>query len=158
MFWKRKIKTPSVGFLFIQAITLADNAYEQFVKNDDTFEKDKSNHWYFYFSVASAMTGLFELKGVQYESHYLAMLKRLGEWDLQGIEVAEEFCQFVKDRLKIDDKGIDNLKEVIGLWLHYNIKESSEIFFEESKIYMTGGNFIYDVFYKWFTKNNMPLK
>ena len=100
MFWKKNKNknveaesksTDYTGFLFIQSIEVSDRYYQGLQINNSTHPliKDKEDHWYFYFSIASAMTGLFELKE-DYEEKYIKIMERIDNWDTQGVATKKE--------------------------------------------------------------------
>lgn len=158
MFWKKKPKVEPVitpiGLLFVQSTELSDRYYQKLLEVVPTNElvQGKENHWYFYFAVAAGMTGIMELNE-NYEENYYALMERFGRWDTQGVEAAKDFNDFIRKNHKIIE-GKSNLNEVISLWIYFNVKESIDFVPEETGIFAEAGDFIYENFYGWFSKNS----
>lgn len=165
MFWKKK-KTKQVeveskssdyaGFLFIQAIEVSNRYYQGLLINNSTHPliKGKKEHWYFYFAIAAAMTGLFELKE-DYEENYIKVMERIDNWDSQGVVAAEDFNAFISNYLNKMNSDLGSIHLPIAQWLYYNVKESTDFLEDEIEPFAIAGKLIADNFYGWFSKNQL---
>ncbi|KJB84713.1 hypothetical protein AZ66_29235 [Paenibacillus sp. E194] len=162
MFWRKKKQKESVtnstdytGFLFVQALEVSDTYYQALVKNipDHPLVMDKENHWYFYFAIAASMVGILDQRE-SYEEKYLSLMRRIGEWHDYGLEVSEDFNNYLKNSRQLSE-DINKLNVVIAQWLYFNVKETIEIVDEEIEPFILAGQFIVDNFFAWFSKNEV---
>ncbi|MDG0875190.1 hypothetical protein L5D93_23310 [Paenibacillus thiaminolyticus] len=162
MFWRKKKQKESVtnstdytGFLFVQALEVSDSYYQALVKHipDHPLIIDKENHWHFYFAIAASMVGILDQRET-YEEKYLSLMRRIGEWHKSGLEVSEDFNNYLKNSRQLSE-DINKLNVVIAQWLYFNVKESIEIIDEEIEPFILAGQFIVDNFFGWSSKNEV---
>lgn len=160
MFWKKKKQKPIetidyTGFLFTQALEVSDIYYQELLKQTPNHPliKDKGDCWYVYFAIAASMVGILDQID-DYEEKYYSLMSRIGEWQEYGLEVSEDFNNYLKNSKQLSE-DLNKLNVVISQWLYFNVKESIEIVDEEIDPFAFAGQFIVDNFFSWYSKNGV---
>lgn len=151
MFWKKKKHISVIDELFNNAVVTSVPFHVDLVEifPDSILLREKSEHFTFYFVIASSVTGLFGLHKDQFEKHYSQLLSVLQNWDDQGFQAADDFINFVlKGSLMTDT----DLHAAIAIWLYYNVKETTDVILEETGPFMTTGKYIVQEYENWLIK------
>lgn len=156
--WKKKNDAVSAGMLFIQALELSDK-FQQAIRLkylSHPYVNGKSEYWYRFVSVAAMLTAILDLDSKSFDSYYRALLLRIDSWWIDGRGVSDKFVKQVKPNVWVKD-STSNLNEIVSLWLMANITRTKEIENIDQEVFVDAGNFIFDLFYQWFIKNDMPI-
>lgn len=156
--WKKKKEAVSAGIIFITALELSDKFEQaiQFKYSNHPYVNGKSEYWYRFMSVAAMLTAILDLDSNGFEIYYKELLTRIDKWWIDGRGVSDKFVKQVKSNVWIKD-NTSNLNEFISLWLMANITRTKDVENIDQEVFIDAGNFIFDLFYQWFAKNDMPI-
>lgn len=144
--------------LFLHALELSDK-FEQAIQikyPSHPYVYEKSEYWYRYVAIAAMWTAILDLDSRKFDSYSKALLLKIDDWWTDGHVISDKFIKLVKENVSFKD-NTTNLNEIISIWLMANITRTKDIKDIDQEVFIDAGNLIFDIFYQWFIKNEMPI-
>ncbi|MFC5401474.1 hypothetical protein [Cohnella soli] len=157
MLWRKKKANPqSVLGIVALATPFSYKVHDVIMQNDKEYGyfQEKSEALFKHVVAAGAMIAIIELENEYYSLYFSDILDGL-EAHYSGIgELCADLNEFIRSKYHVNAR----LESVVLEWLHRGVGTGDTSNQIEVEMLAGGVKAIFDVYYDWFEKNNMPIK
>lgn len=157
MLWrKRKANPQSVLGIVSLATPFTYKVHDVLMSNDKElrFFQGRGESLFKHVMAAATMIAIIELENEYYSLYYSEIINDL-ERHYSGLEpLCADFNQFIGTKYHVNSR----LDSVVLQWLHERVGSGDSSNQKEIEMLAGGVKAIFEVYYNWFEKNQMPIK
>lgn len=157
MLWrKKKANTQSVFGIVALLTPFSYKVHDVLMQNDKDsgFFTDRGEALFKHSMAAAAMISIIHLEEDYYPLYYSGIVEELERHYSNIGQLCADFNEFIRLNYNVNT----SLDSVVLEWLHLRIGTGDTSNQAEIELLAGGVKAIFEVFYDWFGKNNMPVK